>query len=1184
MPESSPQSGHRPPARLIWTGAVLILVVLIGTYVSRHRQAGLLSPGSAEYEQTTSRFYRGLAGLQVGLLEQARDEFTVATTLASSEPAVWANLGLTHLRLGEFDAAAVAIGRAVQLAPSHPALAFLEGRLEVARGRRDEGIVQLRRAVALDPSNLHARTALIQEIENAGAADADAEAQRLLEEVLTQEPDNVAVLVERARLSAKRADMDRLRDSVARLDRFAAAWPAEVTEQYRAVQEAVNAADAPAAARSVAFLRNVLARVPAFLESRRRVTPSAELIAEPLPTFISLPAPEPTPAPPDLGLTFTRDAVGAARTEPWQALAAVELDGDAPPLLVAADAQELRRLDREGALATAPQSSGASVRALLPLDWNHDFRMDLLTAGAGGVRLWLQSAAGSFSEVTAQASANDGGAAALEVVGAWAADVEMDGDLDAVLGVAGGEPIVLRNNGDGTWRSSRPFPGVVAMRAFVWGDLDADGDPDAAALDGAGTLHVLANLQAGQFQRLAGPPTRTDLGALGLGDVDADGRLDLLTLDGGGVIRRATLATDGWFEEQIAGNAPGALRLLLEDLDNNGAVDLVASGPTASMVWLAGSDRILRASGLTIDADIRSIADLNGDGQLDLAGLASGQAVRFLGRGTLGYHFQVVRPRAQAAAGDQRINSFGIGGEIEVRSGPLVQKQLITAPVVHFGLGRRTAIDVARIIWPNGVPQAEFDPAIDRALVAEQRLKGSCPWIFADDGTGMRFVTDFLWRSPLGLRINAQDTAGVLQTEDWVRIRGDQLVARNGVYDVRMSAELWETHFVDHVSLMVVDHPADVEVFVDERFAPASPPRLALHAMRTPRPIVRARDQDGQDVTGVVRVRDGRHLGTFARGKYQGVATDHFVEVELDAPIPADGQTWLVGHGWVYPTDSSINVAMGQGSHVPPRSLSLEAAGRDGTWTVVATDLGFPAGKNKTVLIDLGRVAEAGIVGATRLRLRTNLEIYWDALAVAAGVPDAPLRTRRVAPATADLRYRGFSQTVLGPREQPETPVYDRIATTTPRWRNLVGYYTRFGDVRALLERVEDRYLIMNAGDELRMSFPAPAAPPAGWARDFVLIGDGWVKDGDYNTSYAKTVLPLPTHASPDYAAARTEPVLEDDPIYQRHRDDWQTFHTRYVTAREFIDGLRFPAPAMWARAARTATVSKAGADAAERP
>ena len=136
-----------------------------------------------------------------------------------------------------------------------------------------------------------------------------------------------------------------------------------------------------------------------------------------------------------------------------------------------------------------------------------------------------------------------------------------------------------------------------------------------------------------------------------------------------------------------------------------------------------------------------------------------------------------MRPRAQPTAGDQRINSFGVGGEIEIRSGLLTQKQTLTGAPAHFGLGTRTAIDVARIVWPNGIMQADFDRAADQTVVAEQRLKGSCPWVFTYDGTGMRFVTDFLWRSPLGLRINAQDTAGVTQTEDWVKIRGDQLVA-----------------------------------------------------------------------------------------------------------------------------------------------------------------------------------------------------------------------------------------------------------------------------------------------------------------------------------------------------------------------------------------------------------------------
>jgi hypothetical protein len=222
----------------------------------------------------------------------------------------------------------------------------------------------------------------------------------------------------------------------------------------------------------------------------------------------------------------------------------------------------------------------------------------------------------------------------------------------------------------------------------------------------------------------------------------------------------------------------------------------------------------------------------------------------------------------------------------------------------------------------------------------------------------------------------------------------------------------------------------------------------------------------------------------------------------------------------------------------------------------VVPDLGFPAGKNKTILVDLRQVARAGVEGPRRLRLRTNLEIYWDSIAIAAGADQAGVRIQRLPAERAELRFRGFSETRMDRRDVPETPIYDRIANVAPRWRDLVGYHTRFGDVQELLHQVEDRYVIMNAGDELRLSFAAPPPPPEGWTRDFVLVGDGWEKDGDYNTGYSKTVLPLPAHGVSAYAARAVEPVLEQDPVYQRYPEDWQTYHTRFVSPRVFLRGL----------------------------
>src|SRR5437763_5661503 len=119
------------------------------------------------------------------------------------------------------------------------------------------------------------------------------------------------------------------------------------------------------------------------------------------------------------------------------------------------------------------------------------------------------------------------------------------------------------------------------------------------------------------------------------------------------------------------------------------------------------------------------------------------------------------------------------------------------------------------------------------------------------DGRGMQFVADCMWCTPLGMYINGQAKAAFAQTTEWVKIRGDQLAARDGRYHVRVTADLWEAHFFDYLSLIVVDHPADTDIWADERFA-LTPTTPTLHVTAPPRPVARARDDEGRDVTEVV--------------------------------------------------------------------------------------------------------------------------------------------------------------------------------------------------------------------------------------------------------------------------------------------------------------------------------------------
>jgi hypothetical protein len=305
-------------------------------------------------------------------------------------------------------------------------------------------------------------------------------------------------------------------------------------------------------------------------------------------------------------------------------------------------------------------------------------------------------------------------------------------------------------------------------------------------------------------------------------------------------------------------------------------------------------------------------------------------------------------------------------------------------------------------------------------------------------------------------------------------------------------------------------------------------------------------------VTDIVRQRDARYLDTFGRGQYQGVTRDHFVEVELPEAAPRSGPIYLIGNAWLHPTDSAINVALSQGNHPPPNGLRLEVPNGRGGWKTAKPGLGFPTGKIKTVVLDITHIFAPNT--PRKIRLRTNLEIYWDFLGWAQGSPETPIQVRRRALHEATLQYRGFSATHQADFSSPELGDYHTLTATTPQWLDLEGCYTRFGDVRSLLAKTDDRYVIMNAGDELKLRFTAGAAPAQGWVRDYVLEGDGWVKDGNFCTAYSKTVLPLPTHARADY---NTPPGrLEDDPVYRRNPQDWQDYHTRYVSARPYLRAL----------------------------
>ena len=1154
---SAKRRTYRLKNSLLWA---LIPAMLMGC----HSAERLPDKSSKTYSDFVSIFYVGLAALQVGDDVRAESSLTDATKLVPAEPAGWANWGILALRQRSFDAAAQRLDRAVALDRSDDRLFYLQGLLESDRGNSAEAIGKLRQAVKLNPRNLRAIYQLASEVERQGDEHSEADFQQLIQQVLAVQPDNLAAMLELSRISAKRGDTATLRSTVSKLESQSGSWPAEVKQQLVALQTAANGPEPRLAATRSIFLKNVLMRVPEFRASLSQLKAQPGEEAQPFTHFVKLETPNFTPAPADQALTFSSQPLASFPKGPWNWTGAISLNGEAAPTVDVANGRE--RPLATGASFPFPGGKAASAPApegILPVDFNYDLKTDLVLAGAGGLRFLRQDSPRQFTDVT-RLTKLPATLLSASYTGAWAVDIEADGDLDIVVGTETGVPFVLRNNGDGTFTPIHPFPAISGVQQFVWADFNGDGNPDAALIDGSGRLHVFLNERSAKFRELAVPASLSAVKAIAAGDMDHSSPIALVAVGPDGAILSLNLPEESeqWKVTKLAdvpdasNKLAGDVRLHIADLDNNGALDLMMTSAQANpMIWLQGTDGSFQILSNALHApNVFDLADLNGNGRLDLLGLsADGQPIYFANQTTKGYHWQTIRPRARQTTGDQRVNSFGIGGEIEIRSGLLVQKQTIRTPELHFGLGLGPAVDVARIVWPNGSVRAEFALKPDQPVITEQRLKGSCPFLFAYNGKEMQFVKDAVpWGSAIGLRINAIGAARVEATEEWYKIGRDQLVAKDGFYDLRITGELWETYYYDSLHLMAVDHPVGTEVFTDERFAvPAV--KLAVTAVGEPQPIAHAVDDNGQDVTETLRTLDGKYLDTFGRGQYQGVTRDHYVEIDLGDKVPADRPLWLIAKGWLHPSDSSINIAMSQGQHERPRPLSLEVPDGLGGWKVAKANLGFPAGRKKICLIDLTNVFVPGT--PRRLRLRTNLEIYWDSIEWAQGAPDTKLTTTQLAPVTADLHYRGYSVIHQDNTSSPEIPDYNHLAATTQIWRDLSGYYTRYGDVRELLAGIDDRYVIMNAGDELSLRFAAPPPPSAGWVRDYVIAGDGWIKDGDYNSNYSQTVLPYPHHARKDYNTPPSK--LEEEWVYRHHPEDWQTFQTRYVTPQIFTDALK---------------------------
>lgn len=754
----------------------------------------------------------------------------------------------------------------------------------------------------------------------------------------------------------------------------------------------------------------------------------------------------------------------------------------------------------------------------------------------------------------------------IGILAAAFADVDQDGDLDlAASGETGisvwlnlDNKLAAQGFADLTSRSALP-PENIRPSALIPADWDRNVVMDLVLVGQLGPAGWLENIHHARFRWL---PFEKEFqaDAMALLDADANASWDLLIANESGLsIELTNTPASGVvrFQESKAIDDMKADGLKPFDYDNDGLMDFVAWNSSGIRFFHGlgkgefGAKDLLQSNPASPKGC--DTGDVNGDGDLDLLVFSETAVSLFENQGGNANRWIDVFLRAEENPQHvaDRSNMHGIGSLLELKAGGRYQPMIVTGAVTHFGLGTLDQADIVRVLWTNGIPGNIIKPTTNTLVREQQVLKGSCPYLYTWDGERFVFVTDLLWAAPIGLQF-AEYVLAPSREWEYLRITGDQLKPKNGEYQLQITEELWEAGYFDFVELIAVDHPADMEIHTNEKVGPPALADHRLHSLKSPRVPVAARDQNGRDVLGKIAKRDEDYLKAYDKRIKQGLTHEHFLELDLgELKDPKTITLFLTG--WMHPTDTSLNIAIGHNPLIsPPRPPYVLIPDAQGAWQEAIPYMGFPGGKTKTIVVEIPGSHFQG--NDYRLRIATSMEIAWDEVVFTVDEPRPDVRQQSLELLAADLHYRGFSARLLHPKNGPDRYDYENVSTE-PRWPPMMGRFTRYGDVMELVQSEDDRLVVMGAGDEMTVRFKAPPPPAEGFQRTFVLHNVGWDKDADLNTVLGETVEPLPFRAMKQYPY-EPDQSAPDSPEYH---DYLKTYQTRTQSAAKFWKRLSSP-------------------------
>lgn len=1108
----------------------------------------------------------GLAYLEESQPDQAIEQFQGLIDLVPDESIGYGNLAVAYLRLKQREEAETWVKRGLEVESMDSQLYFILAEIYQSQSRTTEAVAAIQEAVKLAPDDLEVRYKLARHyLSQRNAPEAMDASIFHLQALRERTPANVVVLLKLANVLLRREQVEEAKRICMELN--ALLWDAdeEFLKYLKQGLLLIDQDDIKGAARYIQIFENVQKRSPRYQQGIGELV--TNILGHPIEEFSSgfrgRVEAKRTPA---VGVKFVdaTQEIGLGNLNGKRStilLTDYDNDGDLDLYTAHATLDAVPNLFRNdgGAFVPIPTIGDRGSAAFADIDKDGD--PDLCLSGDGGLALLRNDGAGNFTEMTEFAPTQPAPDSKGQRRGApLFVDYDHDGDLD--LFTTGDRVEMYRNNADSVFSDVSDQTFIPAEQPgaqdAALADFDDDGDIDLFIVNDPMGCTLFTNLRQGKVQALTdeiGMPQNHAFTAVAVGDYDNDGDTDLF------------LATDGETSQQLYRNRGDGTFVLdtrsdtakgvrgsdahFLDYDNDGWLDLwligepqEADGRGVFLFRNDGTGRFTDTSHLlpkTIQSgDDGAVGDYDNDGDLDLFLIAANGGVMVL-RNEGGDQNSWLAVKLEGVdAGNNKNNINGIGAKVELKAGELYQMKYVTTPLTYFGLGKEKQADVLRVVWTNGVPQNVIKPKSNQRILEKQVLKGSCPFLYVYDGGGYQFVTDLLWRSPLGM-VTPMGFLAAAETADYVKIPGELMKPKGDRYSIQVTEELWETAYFDLVKLLVVDHPADTEIFTDERYTPPPFPEFKIYTAKEIRYPRIALDHHGYDVSDALKAVDYRYAVEHEPGVFQGVVDPHFIVLDL-GDVPDDQGLTLFLTGWIFPTDTSINLSLSQNPSINPAFPYLQVRDEDGKWQTVINPIGIPAGKNKTICVDLtGKF----LSDDRQVKIATDMQIYWDSAFFAIGGEDVPMRITTLSPHRADLHYRGFSKMYRPTPHAPHLFDYNDLETDQ-QWRDLAGHYTRYGDVTPLLEGIDDMYVIMNAGDEMTVEFDAKGLPPleAGWKRDFILYSDGWDKDGDINTLSSQTVGPLPFHGMSTYPYPHGEKYPET-PEHLRYQLE---YNTRRVT------------------------------------